>query len=184
MRDDLHRTVPLTRPWQSVVRYASREADWSRIPDAISRAVRYEVEAGLESKWVNGFRAGLLSAETDLFADEQVAQVIADCGRQDITPRERQLLEIAQGLLARDGGVDLYPHAVAELYRQVMDADFEQVTARVREIHGAREASEVRKSLMSAAAKCSFEKAPKTKKSKKHDSVATLLSEAIALNIQ
>jgi hypothetical protein len=184
MRDDLHRTVPLTRPWQSVVKYASREADWSRVPEAISRAVRYEVEAGLETKWINGFREGILSAETDFFAEERLARVIEDCGRQDITPRERQLLEIAKGLLARDGSRDLYPHAVAELYRQVMDADFEQVNARIREVWGARQASEVRKSLMAAATLCSFDPVSKDKKSKKHNNVSTLLSEAIELNIQ
>lgn len=183
MRDDLHRTVPLTRPWQSVVKFASREADWSRVPDAISRAVQCEVDAGLEPKWASGFKAGLLPSETDFFEEERLSRFINDFSRQDMTPRERQLIEIAKGLLARDGSANLYAHAITELYRQVLDADIEQVTARVREIWGAQQASEVRQGLLRAAAECSFTAAPKAKKHSKHNSVASLLSEAIELNI-
>lgn len=184
MRDDLHRTVPLTRPWRSVVKYASREADWSRVPEAISRAVQCEVDAGLEPKWASGFKEGLLPAETDFFEEERLARFIDDFSRQDMTPRERQLIEIAKGLLARDGSPNLYAHAITELYRQVMDADIEQVTARVRETWGAQQASEVRQGLLRAATKCSFTQESKTKKPTKHNSVATLLGEAIELNIR
>jgi hypothetical protein len=183
MRDDLHRTVPLTRPWQSVVKFASREADWKRVPDAISRAVRCEVDAGLEPKWASDFKEGLLPSETDFFEEERLSRFIDDFSRQDMTPRERQLIEIAKGLLARDGSANLYAHAIAELYRQVLHADIEQVTARVREIWGARQASEVRQGLLRAATECSFAEVPKTKTSTKHNSVAILLSEAIELNI-
>src|SRR5712691_5808106 len=41
MRDDLHRTVRVSRPWRRVLRHAGREADRvSRLPQALEEAVR------------------------------------------------------------------------------------------------------------------------------------------------
>jgi hypothetical protein len=184
MRDDLHRTVPLPRLWKPVMKYVSREADWKRVPAAMSRAIRLEVEAGLEPKWSTSFKETLMSAGSDMFGLDREARVFDNFERRNPTPLQRNVCEVARGLHARDGNVQgLYERAVAEVCRQAVASNIAHVEAQVREIHGPREAAQVREKLKELSRQCSFEPvAPKKRRAKK-DSNSELLNESIDLRL-
>jgi hypothetical protein len=169
MRDDLHRTVPLPRQWKPVLKYISRDADVSRVPGAIENAMRTAVRNGLEPKWANAFKTALMSAGDDFFGHDRLGRVFDTFERNNPTPLQRRICEIARALHARDIDTkSLYERSVAEACRQEVNRNIFHIEAQVREVHGPSEAGQVRRKLIEQSAKCDFEnilsKRPRSKK--------------------
>lgn len=185
MRDDLHRTVPLPRPWRAVLRIACRKADFERVPAAISKAVRLEVEAGIGAKWATGLKNILERVGSDMFAYDRVSAALDRLERNGVTPLQRQLCEAARGLYARDGAsAGHFERVLAEVCSQNLSSSIEHVVSKVREIHGLGEAAQVRKRLTLLSRDCSF--GAETKRSRmgaKQPTVADLLNEPIRLTL-
>lgn len=185
MRDDLHRTVPLPKPWRPVLKYVSRQVDWERVPEAMSNAIRAEVEVGIGPKWASELRNALMTAGNDLFEFDRKARVFNEFERKTPTPRQRQFVEVARGLYARDGNGDqLYERTLVEVCRIVTKANIENVAAQVSERHGISEGVQVRERLRELAKQCVFEpKKPRAKRSKE-EGVLDILNLTIRLNTQ
>lgn len=185
MRDDLHRTVPLPRPWRPVLKYVSREADWERVPEAMSNAIRAEVEAGLGRKWTTDFKHAFLSAGDDFFEFDRKARVFNEFERNTPTPLQRRFVEVARGLYARDGSSDqLYERTVGEVCRLVAKSNIEHVAAQVREHHGVWVATQIRERLWDLSKQCLFEPKKPRRRRNKEEGVLDLLNAPLRLNIQ
>lgn len=182
MRDDLHKTVPLPRPWLTVLRFASREADWPRLADAMSCAVRLTVENGIDPKWGASLKASLASASDSLFPDESLDQVFSDFGRMNPTSIGRQVCEVAQGLYARDGNAhSLYDRALIEVCRQRIAPNIEHVTAAVYRRHDLHQSRQVFERLNLESKKCRFEPRQPRQRRSKAERISDLLNESIGL---
>lgn len=185
MRDDLHRTVPLSRPWRPVLKYVSCEADWERVPNAMSLAIRADVEAGLGKKWTTSFKERLLSAGDDLFDFDRNARVFNEFERNSPTPMQRRFCEVVRGLYARDRSSDqLYERTVGEICRQVAKRNIEHVAAQVREHHGSWVATQVRERLWDLSKQCLFEAKKPRRRRTKQEGVLDLLNTAIRIKIK
>lgn len=185
MRDDLHRTVPLSRQWRPVLKYVSREADWERLPDAISVAVRTDIEVGLSKKWATSFKEGLLLAGDDLFNFDRITRVLNDFERNNPTPLQRSFCEVARGLYMREGNADqLFERTIGELCRIVAKKNIESVAAQVKEHHGKWVANQVRQRLWDYSQHCLFEPRKPRQRRTKHEGVLALLDTAIRIKIK
>jgi len=184
MRDDLHRTVPLSRAWRPVMKFIGREADWQRVPAAMSKAVRKEIEAGLERTWVTEFKKTLALVETDLFGSEHCVYIFDDFERRCPTLVERQICEMARGLVARDGTTTkLYDRAVVEVCRHSLPAHIAHLEAQVRARHGVAEATQFFEKLTNLSRECKFESNGLKVSRSSEESISDLLNEPIALNL-
>jgi hypothetical protein len=163
----------------------TREADWQRVPEAMSNAIRSGVEAGLSPKWGASFKAALLSAGEDMFDFDRKARIFNEFERNNPTPMQRRFCEIARGLHARDGSEDkLYERTIVEVCRQVAKANIEHVAAQVREEHGFWVATQIRERLWDLSKQCQFEpKKPRAKRTKQ-EGVLDLLNFKIEIKIK
>ncbi|MDB5855086.1 MAG: hypothetical protein JWR22_3127 [Herminiimonas sp.] len=184
MRDDLHRTVPLPRSWRPVLKYVSREADWERLPQAMSLAIRAGVESGLGKKWASAFKDGLASAGDDMFGFDRQARVFNEFERSNPTPMERRFCEVARGIYARDGSSDqLFERALGEICRQVTKTNIEHVTSQVRNRHGSWVAMQVHERLSDLSTQCLFEPKKPSRRRTKQEGVLDLLNTTIRIKI-
>ncbi len=185
MRDDLHRTVSLPRPWRSVLRYVCRKADAERVPEAITRAVQAELGAGIGKGWSASFKAELETAHRDLFRSESQGVVITEFEQKCGSSAERKLCDTARGVLARDGArADLFDHTLGEVFRSTISAGIEHACAMVRREHGQKEAGEVRARLAAASKACKVEEVPKRRRGKDtKEAAADLLNRPLRLRV-
>lgn len=181
MRDDLHRTVPLARPWRQVLKYACREADWDQVPEALSRAIRCEVEGGLGRKWAKSIQ-NALNSDRDMFDFEHSIRVLSRFEQNHPTPMQRRFCEVARGLSARDGNDDyLYERTVVEVCRQTARSNIEHVAAQVRINTNPWQATQVRERLCKFLGQCTFD-TQKTWRVKRGD-ILDMLNFKIALSV-
>jgi hypothetical protein len=166
------------------LKYVSREADWERVPVAMSNAIRAEVEAGLGSKWTTSFKEALLAAGDDLFDFDRNPRVFNEFERNNPTPMQRRFCEVARGLYARDATSDqLFERSVGELCRQVAKSNIEHVAAQVREVHGSWEAKQTRERLWDLSKQCLFEPKKPRRRRTKQEGVLDLLNTTIRLKV-
>lgn len=159
MRDDLHRTVPVSRAWRKVLKYASREADWGKFPAAIEAAVRGELVAIMNAKWFSGLESELKKSPTvDMFGLDQVSEIVGSFERRSTTATEFQLCETIRGIHAKDGDVPhLFAKAFSELCKHSTDAHIEQVGAITRQQFGPRVANDAMTRMRFLANNLAFE---------------------------
>jgi hypothetical protein len=183
MRDDLHRTVPVSRAWRKVLKYASRAADWIKSGAAIEVAVRGEMACSMKATWLTRFEYALKTSITpDMFGLDRVSRVIDDFERRSTTATEANLCEIVRGLHARDGETPrLFQNSVSALCKSWTDARIEQVGAIIRQHVGPKVSHEAMSRLRLLAADLTFDipAAPATRKPKKTDEA--LLNSALKL---
>src|SRR5665213_597999 len=186
MRDDLHRTVPLPRPWRTVLKYVSREVDESRAIPAMSRAIHSEINAGLSHSWTSSFKRALEASGADLFSQERVLKAFDDLEDKAATRLERQLCELSRGIYARDKTVsDLFAKSLDALRHQITRSNVEHPVSVVRSVHGRDEAAQVRPRLDAVARACTFHPPQhRSRREKSKDSVLDLLNEPVRLKVQ
>jgi hypothetical protein len=159
MRDDLHKTVPLSSPWRKVLRCLGKEkgsdADIARHIAAAAVA-----ESGLEDK-INGhcLLDILDRAHPDLFGDGESQMRDSLLQFLDCSPpaAARSICEIALGILSQNGLTPGYKNQVIQeaCFEQSKD-QIELITAKVRKRDGMIPALEVHQRLTQALSDCAF----------------------------
>lgn len=185
MRDGLHRTVPLPRPWRAVLKHLPREYQQHLAAEAVTRALSAETKADLTPSWSESFKKSLLKAAGDLFGGDDISITLDHFESNATTRRERQLCEIARGLHARDKTTaGLFDKSMVALCEQMKDASIEHVAAKVRARHGDDEALQVLRRLRRLAESCTFTQVPtKQRRPEATGSGLDLLDEPVALRV-
>lgn len=135
MRDDLHKTVPVSRAWRRVLRLAYRDEDIELMPQAITSAANSAVQEGLRKPCAKSFKESLEQAAPDLFGIEHQAEVIQLYRASGQSPVERKLCEVALGLHAKDGAApDIFEAALRQCVKANATDNIELIKAHVRKI--------------------------------------------------
>lgn len=152
MRDDLHRTVAVSRPLRRVLRYAVRPADRNtRLPQAIDEAVRLTLAQQIRKPWLDVVRESLSQSDGDLFREMSAIEVARQCGASAITPLEREVAECMRARAAfRQASRDLLPAAMREVAKRVEERACEQLASVV----GQGNAGQLRRILRDARRQC------------------------------
>jgi hypothetical protein len=186
MRDDLHRTLALSRPWQRVLRHAQREADRDKVPGDIQRAVDEHMRAEISPDWRKTFIADLTTTTSDLFGLDKQVQVIDQAERQCRTPLERRLCETVRGLHDRDGArAGLYEDAEKDVRLQFTRSNIEQLCAKLQPHARPGEVLAMQAQLISASAQTQIEtQPPKKSKRRSKEAMESLLARKIAFEVK
>lgn len=159
MRDDLHKTVPLSRPWGRVLRRLSKDR-WS--PEELAPLIVATVQGDLAIDDDTGLRAldSVLSENcADLFDDGKEKMQLALHRIQDspLSVAARTTCEIALGVLATDGMTESFrSHVTKAVGEQHARDQFEHIVSRVTATHDMAEGRQVRRVLEQAFAFCDF----------------------------
>jgi hypothetical protein len=159
MRDDLHKTVPLSRRWGRVLHRLSEER-WSaaELAPLIVVTVQRELAVSKEA----GGRAlidVIHECGTNLFDDGQEKMRIALLRIQDgpLSGVARTTCEVALGVLATNGMSHGFPEQVIQSAGMEYARDqVEHMAARVAATHGVEEARQVSRKLSAALKLCDF----------------------------
>ena len=146
MRDDLHRTAPVTRPLRRVLRYASRPVDRAeRLPRALEEAVRLEMRTQIRPSWLGSLRDQLTIAGDDLFHETRVSRVARQSLATAFTPLERELAERIRAVSVFGGAAkdNLLPEAMRDLAGRIKERSCEHLSSVV----GRNDAKELRRVL-------------------------------------
>ena len=159
MRDDLHRTVPLARPWGRVLRCLSAER-WTseELAPLIVATVRRDLSSDGASP-VPVIRAALKAVGADLFDDgsEKLRLTLQRIQEGPLSVSERATCEVGLGVFATHGMTEGFVDQVARASSLVHARDeVEHVLNRVAAIHGHDEAVQARQVLSRALALCDF----------------------------
>jgi len=159
MRDDLHRTVAVPRPWKTVLRYAPNKIDrLTRMPGAIEEAVRSDLDSSLSPECVRSLRATLAHGLSDLLGSDSVDSAILRCATTIQTPADRELYEIVRTAAAfKRQDANVFVSCMRELTNRAVDRNYEHLVAAVRMEH-ASSARELRGYLEAARRSCDFSK--------------------------
>jgi hypothetical protein len=135
-----------------------REIDWHRLPGEMTRAIRSELESMLDPTWVASLKRELQNAAAGLFALEQCNLVLQTYAAKCPSLAERQLCEMARGLLARDGVTEkLVERAYVEVCKSHGPPNIEQISSKVAERFGPEESAKVSIKLTEVLSRCCFE---------------------------
>lgn len=157
MRDDLHRTPALLRPWRAAVRHAAREADADRVAHDMARAATHQMDAGIRAEWLSGVKAALGTNHGQLFPESRVDS-LCDLENTARHPLEQKLIEAARGVCLRDPqDLDVVESARHAVFSQLIDQGIEHCAAVTRTEHNASQAAQLRRSMASHRAECSME---------------------------
>jgi len=167
MRDDLHRSLPLSDPWRDVVRRVARDEPRKNVADAMVRAVNRQVDAMPNSRWHVEFETTLLQGATDLFGSETTAARLVELERRARTPTERQMCETAQGLLASGGTAELAARTVNAIRLQLLEAGIEHAAAKIAAERGHVHGMSLLRDLSGRISECDFNSRPSKAESKK-----------------
>ena len=167
MRDDLHRTPALPRPWRTAVRYASRAADADRVAYAMSRAVAIEMNAGIDKAWLARIDAVMRPSSGDLFPEQTRLEAFRAAEQCASHPVERLVCETARALWSRSPETpELLQASLQAVHQRMLDNDIEHAVADVRMFRGPHQASLLRESMTSHRAECSVELGAKKRPTK------------------
>jgi hypothetical protein len=182
MRDDLHRTVSLPRPWQRVLKLASSPADFDRAQIAMTRAINAEFVNEVGRSWLNSLRMSLTTNGSDLFELERPIAVLEGYGQRNPSVLQRKILENMIGLIARGvNGAGLVDKAINAVCHQLADARVAQATSLVAQVANDREAYFVAERLSQVANFCEFTIAKPKQKSPSGDDALELIITADSL---
>lgn len=185
MRDDLHKTVPLARPWGRLLRCLSMER-WTA--EELAPLLVVTVQKVVTVVDVVGGRSlaeALTEGSIDLFDDgeKKMRMTLLRIQDQTLSQVARSTCEIALGVLSTHG-------ITGDFRKQVIQAagtehardQIEHVAARVAATHGLSEASQVRGAFLASLRLCDFTKTvgPISRKQK---SVREMLSTELSLQV-
>lgn len=157
MRDDLHRTPALPRPWRAAVKHASKPADADRVAYSMSRATYMEMTAGLRADWFAALRTALDPSEGLLFPGQHRLEAIRCAERDARHPVEQQLCEVARGICAREPQVQgVTDKAMESVHRNMLSNSLEHAVADIRAEHGAYQGNLLRDSLRKHLPECNL----------------------------
>jgi hypothetical protein len=157
MRDDLHRTPALLRPWRSAVRHAARAADADLVAYDMSRAARQQLEVGLRQELVDGLRNALGGSHGQLFPESRLDSLrsIEQLAKH---PVERGLVEAARAVCIRSPQTpDIVDAATRVVFSQLVDNGIEHSAAAVRSEFGSSQSVPLRMTMLRHRAECSIE---------------------------
>ena len=165
MRDDLHRTVGVSRHWKKVLRYLPREVDrLGKLPVAMVQAVRAEISSEIDKSWAGQLKRALSSCEGDFFKAEQVNSVVDQFESKATSVAERDLCEFVRGEFVRNPESNWFDAAFDCLVKSHANQKIEQVVATVRQDTDVGQASAVRRRLEEARNNCDFASQPEPKR--------------------
>src|SRR5882672_9734840 len=155
MRDDLHRTVGVSRRWQRVLRHAQSKMDRpTRLPASLSDAARLTLKDSIRSPWLDGLRSAVREGASDLFGQERLVSSVREFAGIAATPLEREVAECVRGrAVFHRSGSDPFVGAMREVAERVVERSCEQLVARVRADHP-KDAAELRRVLATAQHSC------------------------------
>ena len=157
MRDDLHRTPSLPRAWRAAVLYAQKPADEERVAHAMSKAVRTEMEASVDPRWLNELRHEFSKSNGDMFPQETRAYAISKAERTASSPMERLISETARGLCAKGiSFTSLMDSTIDSVLRRSVENMIEHASAHIRTAHGPYQARLLRDRMTAHLPECSF----------------------------
>lgn len=185
MRDDLHKTVPLSRPWGRVLLRLSKER-WNAAE--LAPLIVATVQKSIALSDDDGGRAlgeALTQGCIGLFddAEEKMRLNLLRVQEHPLSTVSRSTCEIALGVLSTDG-------IKGDFRKQVIQAagtehardQIEHVTSRVAEMHGVFEASQVKAVLLASLQLCDFTESVRPI-SRKRKSVGEMLSTELSLQV-
>jgi hypothetical protein len=159
MRDDLHRTVPLARPWGRVLRCLSAER-WT--PEELAPLIVATVQrdsAGVRASSAPVIPTALEAACGDLFDDgaEKLRLTLQRMQDGPLSVVDRATCEIGLGILATHGMTEDFAGRVKQASGLLHARDeVEHMLNRVAAVHGHDEAVQARRLLNKAIALCDF----------------------------
>lgn len=183
MRDDLHRTVPLARPWGKVLRCLSAER-WSaeELAPLIVGTVRRDLRATDPSS--NSVISSMLAVEADMFDDgaDKLRLTLEQVQKGPLAVAERATCEVALGVLAAHGMTHNFAALVVQASGLAHARDeVEHMLNRVSAVHGSAEAAQARQVLNKALSLCDFTTTVAMPPTRAKKSVHQLLDTDLAL---
>ncbi|MDB5823893.1 MAG: hypothetical protein JWR21_2597 [Herminiimonas sp.] len=163
MRDDLHKTVPLSRIWSRVLRHVSQ----SRLgPLELGQDIVWAVRREALSPFDEGVAAlcrAMRETRSDLFDDgeERLRLALVEILNQSISANARAACEMAVGILLEQGVSPAFEKEVIQtIGRQYALDRIEHMAAKVSQHADYRQARSVKRALLRALAKCDFTEPP------------------------
>jgi hypothetical protein len=158
MRDDLHKTVPLARPWGRVLRCLSAER-WT--PEELAPLIVATVQrdlSGAGTSSVPVIPTALEAAGGDLFdGAEKLRLTLQRMQEGQLSVVDRATCEIGLGVLATRGMTEDFADQVTQASGLLHARDeVEHMLNRVAAVHGHDEAVQARRVLSKALALCDF----------------------------
>jgi hypothetical protein len=176
MRDDLHRTVSLPKPWQRVLKLACSQADFDRAQIAMTRAINAEFVNDVGRSWLTSLRMSLAIDGSDLFESDRPIAVLDSYGRRNPSVLQRKILENMMGLIARGiNGSALVDKAVHSVCHQLADARVAQATSLIAQVASESDAYFVAERLSKVADFCEFTIAKPKRKAVSGDDALDLI---------
>lgn len=185
MRDDLHKTVPLSRSWSRLLRHLSKDRR------SAAELAPFIVETVLREIGIDADVGGLTLRETlnesysDLFADAKESMSLTLRRIQDraLSPSTRNTCEVALGVLSTHGlTVDFLSRVLQAACTNHAQDHIEHVSARVAQTHTLAEATQVRHAFLNALKICDFTTQPILAIARKQKNVHALLETELQLN--
>ncbi|WP_287366369.1 hypothetical protein [Thauera sp.] len=186
MRDDLHKTVPLSTSWRKVLRCLSRER-WSA--EQLAPLIVGTVQGELARQEDAGARVvvrAINGGRVDLFDDGAEAVRLRLLQIQDgfLTPHVRATCEMALGVLATDGMSQNFEKQVMRAVGvEYAKAQVELIVSSVMMTHGPKEAGQVQRVLSVALGQCDFSRHVDVKRLSKKKSTDEMLSTELSINV-
>lgn len=159
MRDDLHRTVPLARPWGRVLRCLSAER-WT--PEELAPLIVATVQRDLSGAGISSvpvIPTALEAAGGDLSDNgaEKLRLTLQRMQEGRLSVVDRATCEIGLGVLATRGMTEDFADQVTQASGLLHARDeVEHMLNRVAAVHGHDEAVQARRVLSKALALCDF----------------------------
>jgi len=165
MRDDLHKTVPLSRSWSRLLRYLSKDRRGAaELAPFIAETARREI--GVDAVVGGITLIGLINkheSHRDLFTDgaESMELALRQFEARARSPSTRNACEIARGVLSTHGlNADFLPRVLEAACTNYVHDHIEHVSARVAQTHTVAEAAQVKRSFLNALKVCDFTTQP------------------------
>lgn len=165
MRDDLHRSLPLTNPWRAVVRAASSPAKEAQLADAMTRAVWSSVAGWWDAPWGRSFQLLLNAKQLDMFGQERLESSLRHLENTAPDHFARRACEVAHAvLLSAEPGSDVARQVRSAVLEAGLEDGIEATAARVARERPGQHAGELRRKLYSQIHKCDLSERPGPKK--------------------
>lgn len=186
MRDDLHKTVPLSTSWRKVLRCLSGER-WSaeQLAPLIVGTVQEEL-ARQQDEGTRAVKRAINGRCVDLFDDGAEAVRLSLMEIQDgvLAPHVRATCEMALGILATEGMSQNFEKQVMQAVgAEYAKAQLELIASRVMSTHGPKEAMNVQRVLSLALGQCDFSMHVDVKRLRKKKSTDEMLSTELSINL-
>jgi hypothetical protein len=184
MRDDLHKTVPLSRPWSRVLRRLAKERlSAAELAPLIVGTVQQDAALGTDAGEL-ALASAIQGGCADLFdsGDERMRMTLLQIQDGQISATARATCEMALVVLATNGMTARFREQVLQAAGvEYARAQIEHIAARVAAVYGFGEASQVRHVLSDALKLCDFTRPVSLSVSRKQKSVGEMLSTELLL---